>query len=154
MHDTHHLMILVREDVAVPYVTARFVKGGLNTRDLAWQSCADCRAMLTAAAAVERRSEHPLARAVIQAAEANDLGGALPAAESVEAVAGRGVRGQLNGHGITVGDHAYIHDEHPELASGPLCDAIHAAQDAGQTVMVVRDDCCGVRGYIAVADTL
>jgi Cd2+/Zn2+-exporting ATPase len=24
----------------------------------------------------------------------------------------------------------------------------------GQTVMVVRDDCCGVRGYIAVADTL
>jgi Cd2+/Zn2+-exporting ATPase len=47
-----------------------------------------------------------------------------------------------------------IHEDHPELAKGPLCEAIHAAQDAGQTVMVVRDDCCGVRGYISVADTL
>ncbi len=37
MHDAHHLMILMGEDVAVPDVAARFVKGSLNPRDLTWQ---------------------------------------------------------------------------------------------------------------------
>jgi Cd2+/Zn2+-exporting ATPase len=110
--------------------------------------------MVADAAAVERRSEHPLAQAVVRAADAHGLVSMLPAAEAVEAMAGRGVRGQVDGHSVTVGTHALIHEDHPELAKGPLCEAIHAAQDAGQTVMVVRDDCCGVRGYISVADTL
>jgi len=35
-----------------------------------------------------------------------------------------------------------------------LCHAVHHAQAKGQTAMVVRDECCGVLGYIAVADTL
>ncbi len=121
---------------------------------LAWQDCPDCRAMLADAAAIERRSEHPLARAVVREAEALDLTAALPAAEAVEAVTGRGVRGQIGGHRMTIGTHTYVHEEHPDLAEGLFCDAVHAAQAAGQTVMVVRDDCCGVRGYIAVADTL
>jgi Cd2+/Zn2+-exporting ATPase len=119
-----------------------------------WTQCAACRQMLVDAAAIERRSEHPLAVAVIAAAEAQGLTSELPVAEGVEAVTGRGVRGQVEGHGVTVGTHTYIHESHPELVAGPLCDAVHAAQAAGHTVMVVRDDCCGVRGYIAVADTL
>jgi Cd2+/Zn2+-exporting ATPase len=55
---------------------------------------------------------------------------------------------------VTVGTHTYIHESEPDLVESPLCDAVHAAQAAGQTAMVVRDDCCGVRGFIAVADTL
>jgi Cd2+/Zn2+-exporting ATPase len=116
-----------------------------------WTQCAECRQMLVDAAAVERRSEHPLAGAVIAAAEAQGLTASLPVAE---AVTGRGVRGRVEGHGVTVGTHTYIHESNPDLVEGPLCEAVHAAQEAGQTVMVVRDDCCGVRGYIAVADTL
>lgn len=119
-----------------------------------WADCPACLQMLSDAAAIERRSEHPLAYAVVQAAERQGLLTALPAADGVESVTGRGVRGQVNGHRLTVGTHSYIHESHPELVDGPLCNAVHAAQDAGQTVMVVRDDCCGVRGYIAVADTL
>jgi Cd2+/Zn2+-exporting ATPase len=119
-----------------------------------WTGCPDCRQMVMDAAAVERRSEHPLARAVLQAAEVQGLVSGLPAAEAVEAVAGRGVHGQVNGHSLTVGTHAYVHEKDPELAEGPFCEAVHAAQAEGQTVMVVRDECCGVRGYIAVADTL
>jgi Cd2+/Zn2+-exporting ATPase len=110
--------------------------------------------MLADAAAVERRSEHPLAQAVVQAAEVQGLVGALPVAEGVEALRGQGVRGKVNGHPLTVGTHTLIHESDPELVESPLCDAVHAAQDSGQTVMVVRDDCCGVRGFIAVADTL
>jgi Cd2+/Zn2+-exporting ATPase len=119
-----------------------------------WTDCQDCKDMLASAAAVERRSEHPLAQAVVQLAREQDLAHALPAAEAVEALTGRGVRGRVNGHSITVGTHAFIHESDPDLVDSPLCDAVHAAQKAGQTAMVVRDDCCGVRGYISVADTL
>jgi Cd2+/Zn2+-exporting ATPase len=119
-----------------------------------WQDCSTCRQMLADAAAIERQSEHPLARAIVAEAEAQGLAPVLPVAEDVEAVTGRGVRGQVNGHGLTLGTHTYIHESDPDLADSPLCDAVHAAQAAGQTAMVIRDDCCGVRGYVAVADSL
>jgi Zn2+/Cd2+-exporting ATPase len=90
---------------------------------------------------------------VLEAA-ARGLANGRSAAEGVEAMAGRGVRGRVEGHSVTVGTHALVHENEPELVEGPLCTAVHAAQAAGQTAMVVRDDCCGVLGYIAVADTL
>jgi Cd2+/Zn2+-exporting ATPase len=125
-----------------------------HAEGLAWTDCPACLQMLAAAAAVERRSEHPLAQAVVQEATARGLALGLPAAESVEAMAGRGVRGQVNGHTVTVGALTLIDESHPDLVDGRLGAAVHAAQAAGQTAMVVRDDCCGVLGTIAVADTL
>lgn len=125
-----------------------------HSAGLHWTECAECKRMLADAAAVERRSEHPLARAVVATAELQGLTHTLPAAEAVEAMAGRGVRGRVGNHQITVGTHIYIHESNPELVESRFCNTVHAAQDAGQTVMVVRDDCCGVRGYIAVADAL
>ena len=119
-----------------------------------WTDCAGCRNALAQAAAVERRSEHPLAQAIVQAAQAQGLTDALPAAEWVQALTGRGVRGQVNGHVVTIGTHDFIHESHPDLVDSPLCHAVHHAQAKGQTAMVVRDECCGVLGYIAVADTL
>jgi Cd2+/Zn2+-exporting ATPase len=125
-----------------------------HVEGLDWQDCSTCRQMLADAAAIERQSEHPLARAIVAEAEAQGLTPTLPVAEAVEAVTGRGVRGQVNGHSLTLGTHTYIHESDPDLVDGPLCEAVHAAQAAGQTAMVVRDDCCGVRGYVAVADAL
>ena len=125
-----------------------------HSEGLAWADCSDCRLMLADAAAIERQSEHPLARAVVAEAEAQGLTANLAVAEAVEAMTGRGVRGRVNGHSLIVGTHIYIHESDPDLVDGPLCNAVHAAQAAGQTAMVVHDDCCGVRGYIAVADTL
>lgn len=121
---------------------------------LAWTDCADCRRTLAEAAAVERRSEHPLAQAVVRAATAHGLGHELPPAEAVQALTGRGVQGRVNGHLVTVATHSYIHESDPELRQGALCDAVEAAESAGRTAMIVRNDCCGLRGYIAVADTL
>ena len=125
-----------------------------HTAGVPWTACTACRRVLALAAAVERRSEHPLARAVVQAAEAEGLALDVAVAEGVEAITGRGVRGRVNGHAITVGTHAYIHQADPALAHQPVCDEIDAVQAAGQTVMVVGDACCGVLGTIVVADTL
>jgi Cu2+-exporting ATPase len=57
--------------------------------------------MLAVAAAVERESEHPLARAIVGAAEERAL--RVPTAESFEAVAGRGVAATVDGVQVAVG---------------------------------------------------
>lgn len=72
----------------------RVVEAKVSDEALAW------------AAAVERRSEHPLARAVTEYAD----GLALPRFEAtgLEAVPGRGVRGLVEGHRIAAGTAAFL----------------------------------------------
>lgn len=118
-----------------------------------WRECEHCLQTLADAAAVERRSEHPIAQAIVREAAGLGLLEGRQAAALVEAMAGRGVRGQLGGHVVTVGTHVLVHEGHPELIDGPLCGAVHTAQAAGHTAMVVKQD-DRVLGAIVVADTL
>jgi hypothetical protein len=39
LEDTHHLVVLVRQDVAVPDIAAQFVEVGLDACGLLWKSC-------------------------------------------------------------------------------------------------------------------
>jgi Cd2+/Zn2+-exporting ATPase len=113
--------------------------------------CGRCLDLLSKAAAVEMRSEHPLARAIVERARVLGVDRAYPPAEAVEAVTGQGVRGRVDGHDVSIGSHAYIHGgQH----TGPLCDDIERAAVEGQTIVVIEDECCGRLGYVAVADTL
>ena len=115
------------------------------------QACPNCRDLLAMAAAVESRSEHPLAQAVIEQARAFGVDETYAPAESVEALAGMGVRGRVAGHDVTVGSHAHIHgDEHVAA----FCDEVAEATAQGQTIVLVKDACCGRQGYVAVADAL
>jgi Cu+-exporting ATPase len=57
--------------------------------------------VLAAAAAVERGSEHPIALAIVW--EAAKRGIAIPVAEGVEAVLGKGIRGRVEGRQVAVG---------------------------------------------------
>ncbi len=111
--------------------------------------CPGCDEMLALAATVERRSEHPLAQAILAEAQGRNVLHRYPAAQAVQALAGRGVEGRLNGQTITVGSHtlfheraANCHDLHPRIES---------IEANGQTVILVgRDD--QVLGFIGVAD--
>ncbi|HNS50590.1 MAG TPA: heavy metal translocating P-type ATPase [Anaerolineae bacterium] len=118
-----------------------------------WPECEGCLQVLADAAAVERRSEHPIAQAIVRQADALGLLEGQQAAALVEALTGRGVRGQRDGHVVTVGSHSLVHENHPELVDGPLCSAVHSAQEAGHSAMVVEEDGL-VLGAIVVADTL
>lgn len=62
--------------------------------------------LLRLAAAVERNSEHPLAEAVVQYAQAQ--GARLTDARAFEAVAGSGVQGTVDDHLIQIGTHRWI----------------------------------------------
>ncbi|MBZ0296643.1 MAG: cadmium-translocating P-type ATPase, partial [Anaerolineae bacterium] len=68
-------------------------------------ACSDCDDVLALAAAVEKRSAHPLAQAIVRAAEERDLHTSYTPAESVTVLNGRGVQGRINGKTITVGSH-------------------------------------------------
>ena len=60
--------------------------------------------ILRLAAALETGSEHPLAGAVLRAAEGLDI----PRATGLEAVPGRGVRGQVEGQTVLLGNGAFL----------------------------------------------
>lgn len=105
---------------------------------------------LSIAAAVERRSQHPLARAVVQYAEARGI--SVPEATGFHSITGLGADALVGGRHVCVGS--------PELFSqrlGVPLDAMAAEitrlQELGNTVVLVGDD-TRVDGLIAVRDNL
>ena len=68
----------------------------------------DRAAVLAQVAAVEARSEHPIARAIVEAAQAQGL--ALPAVDSFESLTGRGVRAQVQGVRVEIGADRWMHE--------------------------------------------
>ena len=113
------------------------------------EACSRCDDVLALANAVERRSTHPLARAVTEAAQDRGLDNVYAPAEAVESLAGRGVQGKIRGKLVTVGSHALFDAEHPHAEA--FCDLVHKAEARGETTMLVSVG-ENVRGYIGVGD--
>jgi Cd2+/Zn2+-exporting ATPase len=113
--------------------------------------CTTCDEMIALAAAVESRSEHPLAQAILAEARQRGLANRYPAADLVVAESGRGVSGRVNGRTITVSSHNHEYNGIDEKAE--LHTLIEAAEAAGQTVILVRDE-QEVFGFIGVADAV
>jgi Zn2+/Cd2+-exporting ATPase len=115
------------------------------------ESCAYCDDVLALAAAVESSSAHPLAKAVVGAAQERGLQMAYPHAESVEMLAGQGVRGTVTGKPVTVGSHALFDSQYPHTPE--FCSLVKDAEAHGQTTMLLADG-ERVRGFIGVADAV
>lgn len=100
---------------------------------------------LTLAAALESLSEHPLAEAIVKAAQNQAI--VLPNVTEFLNRAGQGVTGQINGHQVFVGK--------PQLASQPLDkewqDQIERLQEVGKTTAAVGQD-GQIIGLIAIQD--
>ena len=99
--------------------------------------------LLRLAAAADRRSAHPLAKAVVDAA--NRKGIAVPEPESFDQLQGRGVRATVEGRIVLVGNAALLRE------SGVALEA--AAEDGGRTPVHVAVD-GRFAGVIFIADTL
>ncbi len=96
--------------------------------------------LLTLAAALERRSEHPLAQAIIAAAPQG------PTADDVEAVPGNGLIGSLDGRNLRLGRPGFVEP-------GVIAARVEALQGDGATVVLVEAD-GETLGAIAVRDEL
>jgi Cd2+/Zn2+-exporting ATPase len=113
--------------------------------------CECCDDLLALTSAVERRSEHPLARAIVNAADDRNLQRLYPAAENVMALSGRGVKGAVNGHAIFIGNHASFDEEIPHDAAH--CAEMKAAAAQGYTLMLISAN-QRYLGYITIADSV
>jgi Cd2+/Zn2+-exporting ATPase len=113
--------------------------------------CEYCDDVLALAAAVEQRSTHPLAQAVVQAAEARGVASVYAAAEDVAILPGKGVQGRVDSRFITIGSHRLFDDEYAH--SERLHELAIDAEAQGQTTMLLRDE-DRVLGYIAFKDAI
>ena len=95
----------------------------------------DDTAVLTQAAALQAHSEHPLARAVVEAAQGRGL--TPPAAAQVQAVAGRGIAAQVQGRSLRLGSSRYM--EELGIDTRPLQPRAQALQAQGATVSWLAD---------------
>jgi P-type Cu2+ transporter len=92
---------------------------------------------LRLAAAVERDSEHPVARAILTSAE--ERGITVPSAGDFEAIAGHGVSARVEGRALRVGGPNLLRRD----ATSPgaeLADAAEAAEAAGQSIVYLVED--------------
>jgi Cd2+/Zn2+-exporting ATPase len=112
--------------------------------------CEPCHSMLALASAVERGSEHPLGKAVVEAARQRGVYDRYSPAQEVIALAGRGVQGQVAALAVTVGSHPYFETHFPHAPA--VCSDVAVHEKQGQTVMLVAE-AGKVLGFITVADT-
>ena len=105
--------------------------------------------LLSLAAALERGSEHPLAEAIVEAADAVDA--TRQEATEFEAVTGKGVRGQIGGRPVALGNTAMMQEM--GLDTGATEEQADALRTEGKTAMFIAVDKALV-GIVAVADPI
>jgi heavy metal translocating P-type ATPase len=106
--------------------------------------------LLAWAAAVERRSEHPLARAIVSKAE--EAGLDIPAVADFRAMTGAGATALVGGRHIHIGSPA-LFEAQLKVDLSHLRTEISGLQDAGKTVILLGDG-RRVWGLLALRDNL
>ncbi len=105
--------------------------------------------LLSLAAALERGSEHPLAEAIVEGAEAQ--GATRQEATDFEAITGKGVRGKVGGRVVALGNAAMMQEMGLDTAKAEAeADTLRAM---GKTAMFIAVD-GALAGIVAVADPI
>ncbi|WP_024619697.1 heavy metal translocating P-type ATPase [Pseudomonas kilonensis] len=101
------------------------------------------------AASLAARSDHPVSRAIANAAVDKQL--AQQVVDNFEALAGRGVRGDIGGQTYHLGNHRLVEDL--GLCSPELEEKLFALEKQGKSVVLLLD-ATGPLALFAVADTV
>ncbi|WP_256392278.1 heavy metal translocating P-type ATPase [Natronoarchaeum rubrum] len=159
--------------------TGTLTKGELAVTDVVPADGGDADDLLRHAAALERRSEHPIARAILDRAEEASVDD-LPEPSAFESLTGKGVRADLDGRTVYAGKPALFEELGVDLSAagvGPagsertdggtvaatpsdgergadvetVADRVRALEREGKTVVLVGTD-AELLGVVAVAD--
>lgn len=111
--------------------------------------------VLRIAAAIDDHSEHPLAKAVVEAAREKKV--PVTRATSYQARTGKGAEGEVEGHSYFVGNHRFAHEL--GVCSEAVERTLTEIESRAQSVVVVghrpHGGCAGeVLGVLAVGDTV
>jgi Cd2+/Zn2+-exporting ATPase len=105
--------------------------------------------LIEGATALEARSTHPLAKAIIEHGERRGI--EIAPAEGVQVFQGKGVVGRFRGETFWLGSHRFLVERGQETSE--VAHQAAALEQAGQTVVVVGNE-RHVCGLIAVADRM
>lgn len=105
--------------------------------------------LLSIASALESRSEHPLAEAIVRYAKAQEV--AIPGVSTFEAITGKGVRAVVHGKSYQIGNTRSFMEQ--AIGLRLVEDHVYRLQNEGKTVMLLGDN-ERILGIIAVADVL
>jgi len=111
---------------------------------VAVQKTASENELLRLAAALEQKSEHPIATGIMQ--KAKELALQVPAAENFMAITGKGVEAMVEGKKVAVVSPGYLAEKNLPLPEG------FTANDSETIVFVLLDQ--NLTGYIALSDEI
>ena len=139
-----YLETLARADVVLVDKTGTLTLGQPQITDVIPLNGLSTSEILTLAASAERYSEHPLAEAVRVAAREDNI--ALLEPKNFEAIPGMGIRAEVNGSFVTIGNRRLI----PSAQSLPIAQEL---EQKGKTLLfLARND--ELTAVLAASDTL
>jgi len=127
--------------------TGTLTKGEIAVTDIFGD---DPDGLLRLVASLERRSEHPIGEAIVR--EAQEKGIELPEPKGFEAIAGKGVKGTVDGRSLIVGTPRLMGEIGAEMSS-EITGKAEEFYDQGKSLIFVSVE-GAVVGLIAVADEL
>src|SRR5581483_9670673 len=140
-----------RIDTVVFDKTGTLTMGRMAVTDVSAAPGVDPIELLRRAGVVEAGSEHPVGRAVVEAAQADGLAGIAPPADFAS-VAGHGVRGSVDGVTVVVGRRALLADAGFTIPAEVEAEAVRLETEGKTAVLAGWDG--QARGVVAVADTV
>ena len=147
IRDAEALESLARVDTLVVDKTGTVTEGRPRLHAVTALAEGDEDEALRLAASLERGSEHPLAAALVEAAERRGL--ALAPAADFRSLTGRGVAGTVDGHAVALGNRALF--EELGIDSAPLREKAAAQGREGRTVVLLATG-GAPRALFSVAD--
>ena len=114
-----------------------------------WQQLGNEEELLYFAASVEKGSEHPLGRSIVEKATSSGI--TLSAPENFTAIRGKGVSAMISGKDVLVGSRRLMREN--DIDPSNLEEDLINLEDEAKTAMLVAVD-GKLAGIVAVADTL
>jgi Cu+-exporting ATPase len=143
------LEILEKVNTLVVDKTGTLTVGKPILTELATAEGFDEASLLQLTASLEKASEHPLAAAILAAAQDKKV--TLLPVDSFQSVTGKGVTGTVQGKKVAIGNAALMSDL--GASTDTLKEKAEALQAEGQTVMYVASD-GRFAGFVAVSDPI
>jgi Cu+-exporting ATPase len=131
--DAQALELAHKAQVVVFDKTGTLTVGQARLTEFAVAQGVDQPSMLAIAAALQSGSGHPLARAVVKAANEQHL--TLPDLSQLQSTPGKGLRGQVNDEDYLIGSLRWMQEL--DVAMEPLAPQVQRLQDGGATLAVM-----------------
>ena len=147
IRDAEALEALEKVDLLVVDKTGTLTAGRPEVRSVTTATGQSDDDIIRLSAGLERASEHPLADAVVRAADARGL--SLPPVSEFQSETGRGVSGEVDGRHVVLGTRAML--ESHGIASSALDDRRLELAARGETVVLVGVD-GEMAGLLGIAD--